>query len=147
MQPNIDRDRTTTIDAWLALAQNQQMILHMTYIGTKCIGTLKQLEDHMECFIHINNLRGYPVKLQDLNRRFYRVAKQLGTTVTEVINGMLGTGVLVGHVRVRTCLYATTNFAADRETIIKDAQGWIVDDGERAVAIEQARANFWLAED
>lgn len=133
-----------TIDQWIDLSSNDKAKQYMEYISTKHLKTVEELSSHILGMIHINNLDLRPIKLQTLNRRFYRPAATIGTTVLQLMKQLMNQDLVQCHVNEKaTCMYATTNFIKIRETYLNESFLYLKDPMDKYTAIEQAKTSFW----
>lgn len=110
-----------TWDGFFELPESTQqtLLLQVSHVGT--IADIAALKQCLLEFVHVNNLQNAPVRLTSLNRRFYRAAKGLGTTVADVVRDLCAAGTLTSTYIKGNFLLSTTAVMTQRDASLADA--------------------------
>lgn len=109
---------TLTIPDFCALTQGQTSGLKFRAIQTTDIKTVSSLRRRIAEYVHWNSLNARPTRLGDVNRRFGRLAKQLGTSSSDVIMDLVTRENLIEFDRGGiTAVYSKAVFAENTEAI------------------------------
>lgn len=98
-----------------ALTEGEQQTLKMKAAQVTDLQSISALKRRITEFVHIHSIESVPIKLGTLNRRFSKIAKKLGSSVSELTQMLIQDG----HLRMleRSGMTALVSVLSQKERL------------------------------